>query len=140
VASGIRSEDRDGRALQGAWVNESGAVLDLTVHRDGRVSGTLKPGRSTWSRHPRRLIGRYLCEDHTAKGVVASVFGWPEAGSVTVWCGQLDPVAGVLRTEWLAATLGDQPNAPVSKMTSRLVPGHTVFRRRWRRSPARSVA
>lgn len=140
MASGSGNKDMDGRALQGSWVNESGAVLDLTVHRDGRISGALKPGRSTWSRHPRRLIGRYLSEDHVAKGVVASVFGWPEPDSVTIWCGQLDPVEGVLRTEWLAASIGDQPGAPLSSKASRLAPGETVFRRRWRRAPAQIVA
>lgn len=140
MASGSGSNHIDVRALQGSWVNESGAVLDLTVHRDGRISGTLKPGRSTWSRQPRRLIGRYLSADHAAKGVVASVFGWPERDSVTVWCGQLDPTEGVLRTEWLAAAIGEQPDAPVSRAQSRLVPGEAVFRRRWRRSSVRSVA
>lgn len=123
------------RALAGSWINDAGSVLDLRVHDDGRVSGTFRPGREARPRRAREVVGRYLAGDRTAKeakGVVASVLGWPEPQSVTVWCGQLDLHAGLLRTEWLTARVGAGA-APAAESDAGPPPGGAVFRRRWRR-------
>jgi hypothetical protein len=109
--------------LDGRWVNDVGSVLTLTVHDDGRVSGSLRLGRDGSSYRPHRIAASYLRRPDGSRGIVGSVVGWPSNAVITVWCGEFDTELEVLETSWLTTT---QPG-PVTSCAASV--GGEVFRR-----------
>lgn len=88
--------------IGGRWVNAAGSVLELELHDDGRVTGTLRLAGDGAAYRPHALAGRLQLRPDGTQGVVGSAPGWPTASTVTVWCGELDAAEGTLDTHWLA--------------------------------------
>lgn len=88
--------------IGGRWVNDAGSVLELELHDDGRVTGTLRLAGDGAAYRPHPLAGRYQQRPDGTQGVVGSAPGWPTGSTVTVWCGEIDPSEGTMATHWLA--------------------------------------
>lgn len=99
-AAVVPSESGDGE-LDGRWINDGGTVIDLRSHRDGRLSGTIRFASDGNTYRPFELRGTCMTRPDGHRGLVGTVSGWPHAGAITVWCGDLDPVDDVLATRLL---------------------------------------
>lgn len=114
--------------LDGRWSNQQGSILELEVHGDGWISGTFRAASDGTSYRPYRVSGTYTVRQDGGRGVVGSVVGWPQAGSITVWTGEYDPQRDELRTSWLMMAPSDQVGSAESDELTASVGGE-IFRR-----------
>lgn len=122
------------RGASGRWSNDDGSVLELEVHHDGRLSGTLRLAGDGVVYRPHQVTGTYQVRPDGKHGIVGSVPGWPAPATVTVWCGELDPETGELSTRWLvAAEPGVSPGWNDDL-------GGEMFHRQGRRRSSRRIA
>jgi hypothetical protein len=109
--------------IEGRWVNDSGSVLTLTVHADGRLTGSLRLATDGSSYRPHRIVGSYTRRPDGSQGIVGSVVGWPTNTSITVWCAEHDSGADSLETSWLSSA----PTRKAAPCAASI--GGAVFRR-----------
>jgi hypothetical protein len=127
VGQGPDSKSENGQTSDlrptGRWINDGGTVIDLMCHDDGRLSGTIRFGSDGTAYKPHHLRGTYVERPDGHSGIVGTVAGWPQASSVTVWCGELGPDGTSLVTSLFMAA-GPGPALDWDTAT-----GGTVFRR-----------
>lgn len=111
-------------SITGWWVNELGSEMRITVDADGRLSGEYRRASGALAGKAHPLLGH--CQVSSRDEVpLAFVVDWPEAGSVTAWCGHY--VAGPteeIRTTWLMASEA----RPAEEWRATAI-GHDVFTR-----------
>ena len=90
-------------SVSGRWVNPTGTVIDLREHSDGRVNGTLRLGVDGPAYRLYQLRGTQITGATGDRGIVGTVSGWPHPASLTVWCAEIEPGAGLMSTKLLSA-------------------------------------
>lgn len=87
-------------AVEGAWYNELGSQLDLSIGPDGRLTGTFH-SLVGGDERPQPVTGvvDLLPPDGTA--VLGFTVSWPSNHTVSVWAGQCDLEHQVIETTWL---------------------------------------
>ena len=93
-----------GAALTGRWQSDDGIVVDFESLEDGRLTGRIRFAYDGPVYRPHEFTGTWLFRPDGTHGIVGSVRGMHPGAPVTVWCGEVDLIEGVLTTTWLSAT------------------------------------
>ena len=89
--------------IPGRWVNDGGTIIELSSHRDGRLSGTIRFGADGSAYKLYQLKGTSIVRPDGTCGIVGTLAGWPNPAVATVWFGELDPGRELLSTKLLSA-------------------------------------